>query len=153
MVRPPSATALLVWRAQKEETLCSPGSGAEISPWREGQCQGQLRVPTRLTLSVPLPGCHLCFHELCWVVFVWKYFAKSLAFHLLGSKLSSWERRQVQVLNSLWIWSADYPRDTFLQIKSSTSKIHGKQVRIQGKTPATLWCWPSPRTVSTWCSS
>ena len=59
----------------------------------------------------------------------------------------------LEALHSLWTWSAEYSRDTFLQIKSSISKINGKQVRIQGKLPATLWYWPSPRTVSTWRSS
>lgn len=93
----------------------------------------EMESPTRLTLSVSLPCCHFYFHEFCWVVFVWDYFAKSLAFCLLQKKqLSSWERRQVQVLRSLWTWSAEYPRDTFLEIKSSISKIHGRQVRIQG---------------------
>lgn len=57
MVRPQSATALLVRRAQKEEPLCSPGSEAEISTWREGQCQEmpaqRWRVPQG-SLSVSL---------------------------------------------------------------------------------------------------
>lgn len=56
--------------------------------WREGQCQGQLRdgeshKSHSQCLSSLLPS---LFPWVLLVVFVWNYFAKSLAVHLLGKK-------------------------------------------------------------------
>ena len=55
--------------------------------WREGQCQGQLRGwESHKTHSQCLSLLLSLFPWVLLAVFVWNYFAKSLAVHLLGKK-------------------------------------------------------------------
>lgn len=78
---------LFWYEEHRRRNLCAPQDQGQKYQHREKanvKDSSEMGSPTRLTLSVPLPACHLCFHEFCLVVFVWKYFAKSLAFHLLG---------------------------------------------------------------------
>ena len=150
MVRPQSATALLLRRTLEERVFMSPSVMGRNSNM-ERPLPGQLN-------DWESPGAHPECFLLSIVIFVSMSFAmvylfvlnwchKTPGFLPLGEKLSAGERMQVQVLHTFGLGLLSDKEQHLCKSIATLVRPKWKWARIHGKASTPLQCWPNPKMV------